>query len=444
MPIPHFRPGTDDDRFVIPELVHQDMYRIRALAEALDGAGGTVLDCGAHIGVFAVTLAAAGVRQPIEAFEPEPANYALLVRNAAAYPTITPRPVAVGVRDEERTLYDGGETGRWSFTPPNPGPGRRGVPVRVIDLYRHIRDLGRVALLKLDLEGYEAELLNRMPDDVLARVGLLLTEEHHLPIDHARLAAAGFELWFHPRQDPRQPRLPPGGGPGMRLRRRAVAAAVAAGRGLAGGRRRRGGPPGAAVGAGCPAAAELLPASAVRVLDLTGEAECARGAGADRGRGGRRPGGRRLRPGPGGFDAVVCGRLLERVRDPDRLLRRARRAGCGPAAAWSRGWPTRGGSSVAAGLLRGAWHGGAADPKRIRFFTRREVEKLFFRRRLRPGSPAGRPGRRRYTARGPRRPLAISTWGRSGSAEWTRPRQRNSPRPNTWSAPPAGRRPTTA
>jgi O-antigen biosynthesis protein len=386
--VPHFRRGTDDDRWVIPELVHQDMYRIGSLAEALRDLGGTILDCGAHIGVFSTLLAAHGVRQPIEAFEPEPDNYALLVKNVAPYPGITAQQVAVGRREEERVLFDGGETGRWSFVPPGDTNGRRGVRVRVIDLYEHIRELGEVALLKLDLEGFEAELLEHMPADVLARIHLLSTEEHHLPIDHKRLLAAGFEPWFQPRQDPRQRVYRAVRG----LRKEPVTVSSEQRSSARGGRqvvvwRQSEGERSALVGQGwqttCPAAVEMLPRDAVRILDLAGSEESPSSAAAVGDRVVESVVGDLERCevsfATGRFDAIVLGRLFERVRDPARLLRRAK------------DWLRPGGSVVARlsnarhhavlqRLLEGAWEG--ADPAgglRIRFFTRREIEKLFFR-----------------------------------------------------------------
>jgi FkbM family methyltransferase len=380
--VPHFRPGTDDDRWVIPELVQQDMYRTKALAEALDGVGGTILDCGAHIGMFAAMLAAQGVRQTIEAFEPEPNNFGLLVKNTAAHPNIIPRRLAVGDRDAERTLYDLGDTGRWTFVPPGAGNGRAGVQVRTIDLYRRVRDLGSVALLKLDLEGYEAELLNHMPADVLARVHLLLTEEHHLPIDYSRLTQAGFELWFQPYQDSKHRVYRSAHGRAVEVVR--PSAAESAPRQVVAWRRtpeEAEGLEGRPWGSGCPAVAALLPVGAARILDLSGDpgpqvegAEVSETVAGD------------LEadascPVEGRFDAVVCGRVLEQVRDPGRLLRRAR------------DWLKPGGCLVARlanvrhhgvlrKLLEGVWGADAADRSggdRIRFFTRREVEKLFCR-----------------------------------------------------------------
>jgi GT2 family glycosyltransferase/tetratricopeptide (TPR) repeat protein/2-polyprenyl-3-methyl-5-hydroxy-6-metoxy-1,4-benzoquinol methylase len=90
-----------------------------------------------------------------------------------------------------------------------------------------------------------------------------------------------------------------------------------------------------------------------------------------------------LEPGfaPGSFDAIVCGDILEHLRNPERLLRRAR------------GWLDREGHLIASipnvrhhsiirGLLAGNWtyeSAGLLDRDHLRFFTRREIEKLFFR-----------------------------------------------------------------
>lgn len=202
MVVDHFRPGTDDTKWAIPELVDQDMYRVGDLVYSLRDTDGPVLDCGAHIGVFSCVLAAHGLSNPIHAFEPEPANYELLVKNAQKYPTISTINKAVGCGEAQLCLTDCGGTGRWSAVPRD-GDGRASIRVEAVDLYDYIRNLDRVALLKLDLEGFEAEILNRMPADVLDKVFLLITEEHHRPINYERLRDAGFWLWYTPLGMPR-------------------------------------------------------------------------------------------------------------------------------------------------------------------------------------------------------------------------------------------------
>ena len=84
---------------------------------------------------------------------------------------------------------------------------------------------------------------------------------------------------------------------------------------------------------------------------------------------------------PGSFDAVLCGDILEHLRSPDRLLRQAH--------AWLRphghliaSIPNVRHHSIVRGLLAGSWtyeSAGLLDRDHLRFFTRREIEKLLFR-----------------------------------------------------------------
>ena len=82
----------------------------------------------------------------------------------------------------------------------------------------------------------------------------------------------------------------------------------------------------------------------------------------------------------GAFEGIACGDLLERVKRPERLLGRVRRW----LAPEGRLWATFGNArclGVVQGLLAGHWKGAeeAAIRRPIRFFTRREVEKLLSR-----------------------------------------------------------------
>jgi O-antigen biosynthesis protein len=84
---------------------------------------------------------------------------------------------------------------------------------------------------------------------------------------------------------------------------------------------------------------------------------------------------------PASFDVVVCGDVLEHLRAPERLLRQIREwlrpDGCVVASV-----PNVRHHSVVRALLEGNWtyeSAGLLDHDHVRFFTRREVEKLFFR-----------------------------------------------------------------
>jgi 2-polyprenyl-3-methyl-5-hydroxy-6-metoxy-1,4-benzoquinol methylase len=98
--------------------------------------------------------------------------------------------------------------------------------------------------------------------------------------------------------------------------------------------------------------------------------------------------------GPGSFDAVVCADVLEHLRRPARLLRRARRwlhpEGCVVASI-----PNVRHHSVVRSLLEGNWTyeaAGLLDRDHVRFFTRRSLEDLFRRSGYRIARLAAVPG----------------------------------------------------
>jgi len=84
---------------------------------------------------------------------------------------------------------------------------------------------------------------------------------------------------------------------------------------------------------------------------------------------------------PGPFDAIVCGDIIEHLRDPELLLLRAR-AWLAPGGTLVASIPNVRHYSVVGSLLDGNWtyeSAGLLDRTHLRFFTRREIEKLFFR-----------------------------------------------------------------
>jgi GT2 family glycosyltransferase/tetratricopeptide (TPR) repeat protein/2-polyprenyl-3-methyl-5-hydroxy-6-metoxy-1,4-benzoquinol methylase len=83
----------------------------------------------------------------------------------------------------------------------------------------------------------------------------------------------------------------------------------------------------------------------------------------------------------GTFDAIVCGDILEHLREPEQLLRRVK-AWLTPEGRLIASIPNVRHHSVIRSLLAGNWtyeSAGLLDRDHVRFFTRREVEKLFFR-----------------------------------------------------------------
>ncbi len=107
------------------------------------------------------------------------------------------------------------------------------------------------------------------------------------------------------------------------------------------------------------------------------------------------------------FDVIVCADLLEHLRNPTRLLQRCR-SWLGPQGCLIASLPNAQHHSIVTGLLDGNLTyepSGLLDDDHLRLFTRREIEKLFYREqyrvrewRLIPGAgfeewqKAGQPG----------------------------------------------------
>jgi FkbM family methyltransferase len=156
------------------------------LVAELLGPGATFIDVGAHIGWF-TTIAAArvGGAGDVVAFEPYPATAALLRENVARNQCRNVRVVqaAVGSRPGTLTLgMSGSDSGSvtaldWA------GNGRTEVPLTTLD--EVTAGGGQVALIKIDVEGWEAHVLRGGPG-TLARTRYVLTE-----INPPALARAG-------------------------------------------------------------------------------------------------------------------------------------------------------------------------------------------------------------------------------------------------------------
>ena len=134
--------------------------------------GLVAIDCGANVGN--VTAAFAARKAEVYAFEPNPAAYRVLTARFARDAHVHCSPLAVAARDGMATLYlhrnSASDPVKWSTGSslyPEKGNVDRdaGVEVQTIDLSRFIASLGRpVHLLKLDVEGAEIEVLERLLD----------------------------------------------------------------------------------------------------------------------------------------------------------------------------------------------------------------------------------------------------------------------------------------
>ncbi|MFM2391264.1 MAG: hypothetical protein RLZZ437_2819 [Pseudomonadota bacterium] len=181
--------------------------RARAAAEAaFDAAlaalkpGDLAVDLGANVGLFTARMAATGA--DVVAFEPDPHAFALLSDRVGALPNVTLVPAAAGDAAGTLTLFRHRDFAA--------GPDRRttsssivagkrnmdetgGVEVEVIDFAAWLAAQNRpVALLKIDIEGAEVALLERLlatPQADLVACAFVETHERVIPHLRARTSA---------------------------------------------------------------------------------------------------------------------------------------------------------------------------------------------------------------------------------------------------------------
>jgi FkbM family methyltransferase len=170
----------------------------------------TVLDVGAHRGEFSSAIRALLPTAQIYAFEPLPDCCAELAKRFRTNCTFQAFPVAIGASHDRITLWRSSypksssvlpmaELHKDSF-PWSAGNTPLTVEIRALDEYLEQLKLAEKVLLKIDVQGYEAQVLNGAKE-ILKRVAYVLLEVSFQPLYegqgafaeiHAFLQGAGF------------------------------------------------------------------------------------------------------------------------------------------------------------------------------------------------------------------------------------------------------------
>lgn len=128
------------------------------------GPGDAYIDIGANKGEFAIQAALlVGESGNVVAFEPEAENCAWIRKSIAksGLDTIVLEEAAVGAEDGYLTLYLGAKSGHHTLLSGADGGERSSVPVRVfsLDTYLQEHQLPNLKAIKIDVEGFEKEVL---------------------------------------------------------------------------------------------------------------------------------------------------------------------------------------------------------------------------------------------------------------------------------------------
>jgi len=173
------------DLFTINEVFNFECYRAGHSME-------TFVDFGANIGVASVYFLTRNSFSSGFAFEPLEANYKLAAANLSAFgERITLKRLAVA--DREGTIALGVEpTGRYSGLD---GRGARIEQFRCIGANDALEDalgkLGRIDVLKIDVEGSERLIIPALAPEILKRIDAIYVEAQVR--DWENLSAAGFK-----------------------------------------------------------------------------------------------------------------------------------------------------------------------------------------------------------------------------------------------------------
>jgi len=180
------------DLFILHEIFTCAAYRI---PHACLGRVRTVVDLGANVGLTTLFFAQLFPEARYICVEPNPANAALLRRNTAWMGSRAEViEAAVGAHSGQVSFDDSG----WSWGGHIAEPGRPGRMVRCCTLDEIVSEcgIGRIDLLKVDIEGAECDVL-RSSGASLRKVGMIVIELHgaYGLADFARdVAAFGFSV----------------------------------------------------------------------------------------------------------------------------------------------------------------------------------------------------------------------------------------------------------
>lgn len=139
-----------------------------------------IIDAGANIGTSAIFFAEKYPNAQIIAVEPEDANFDLLLKNTSRFENILAIKAAIWGVADKRTIQNR-FTGQWGYTVADTSNKTEstGQEIHCITIKSLLENhgLGRIDLLKMDIEGGEKSVLENS-SDWIDSVGILTVELH--------------------------------------------------------------------------------------------------------------------------------------------------------------------------------------------------------------------------------------------------------------------------
>jgi len=196
------RPKTDDLRIVKSNFIKKN-YTKNFVQIARDS---IVVDVGAHIGSFSISVARSAYK--VLAFEPEPTNYQMLKKNMELnhLENMSIFEMAVSGISGYQDIYtcQGGSSADYSLYEGETMNRKMGrIPtISVEDIIKR-EGLPRIDFLKLDCEGAEHDIVRNMSFETAAKIMGITLEMHCVPQEYSidiplRLRELGFQVEMGP------------------------------------------------------------------------------------------------------------------------------------------------------------------------------------------------------------------------------------------------------
>lgn len=146
-----------------------ETFLVRSICEALPE-NGVFVDIGANVGYISRQIARRFPNARVFAFEPNPRIYPILQKNLKAFPRCEPFHVGLGAKEGSLEFFHSQESCVGSFVPEytrqHPSNQHQGPiaksQVQVTTGDAALARVGSIDVMKLDVEGYEPEVLRGM------------------------------------------------------------------------------------------------------------------------------------------------------------------------------------------------------------------------------------------------------------------------------------------
>lgn len=181
----------------------------RQTEEIIKKASGAIIDVGAHAGFFSLYTAALNPSVKICALEPEPANFSALEENIKLNPEfnrIRLFNIALSSKTGETTLYLSPDSHNHSLLEEMAKTGKKSkVRSTTLGNFCTEQKISRIALLKMDIEGGEHDIIKNLDPTEFDLIDYLFLEVHKTESDFYEslemiLRPAGFSVQIFPCQ----------------------------------------------------------------------------------------------------------------------------------------------------------------------------------------------------------------------------------------------------